>query len=557
MSLILVITTLSALVCISNAANNDNPVVHTSLGSIRGSLMSTRLNKTIFAFRGVRYGKSTEGQRRFKQAEPVESWTNVFDASEEGPSCPLSAVPRLTSEDCLRLNVYTTKLPDSKNKVKRPVIVFLHPGGFYGYSGQSYVFGPQYLLDKDVVLVTINYRLHTLGFISTGDARAPSNLGLKDQVVALRWLQKHIASFGGDPNSVTLTGYSSGAWSISLHLLSPMSKNLFHRVVVMSGAAGVGQMLLPTEQKGLIDKHARLVGCPTTGSLDDSIECLKNVPHQVLSNATLKFAEWYDDPLLIWSPVVEPEVPGVERFISDQPAKLIKQKKIYQVPVIAGITKDEWVGITPRALEQAMKGDHTIFRNFTDNWEYAAPICFGYERNTEHSRYISGELNKFYFNSEPITLKNGRNLGVLYAEGISFSTQRFAKLMAKYSRAPVYNYQFVYQGRYSFNIWNVTNKPYGVMHHDDLQYLFFMWFMFPMIKENDPEARMIDKMTEMWYSFAKTGEPVPKNNQLFKGVTWKTLTPDEQNYLEIGDEWRLKTNMIPERYALYDRLFPI
>lgn len=115
-----------------------------------------------------------------------------------------------------------------------------------------------------------------LGFISTGDSLAPGNLGLKDQVVALRWIQRNIAAFGGDPKSVTIGGYSVGSIAVLLHMLSPMSKGLFHRGIAMSGSH-IPLEPLPTEQKHLAKKQAELLGCPTdtTGSM---LICLKSKP---------------------------------------------------------------------------------------------------------------------------------------------------------------------------------------------------------------------------------------------------------------------------------------
>lgn len=126
------------------------------------------------------------------------------------------------SEDCLRINVYSRELPPGS---RRPVLVYFHPGGFYSVSGQSKNFaGPHYLMDRNIVLVTLNYRLGSLGFLSTGTEDSPGNNGLKDQVIALRWVKNHISKFGGDPNAVTVMGYSAGAISVTLHMVSPMSR---------------------------------------------------------------------------------------------------------------------------------------------------------------------------------------------------------------------------------------------------------------------------------------------------------------------------------------------
>ena len=124
-----------------------------------------------------------------------------------------------------------------------------------------------------------------------GDERAPGNLGFKDQVEALRWVKRNIASFGGDPNLVTITGYSAGSRSVALHLMSPMSKGLFHRAIAMSGSP-TSPELYPTRQPHLVTKMASFVGCPSD-NLDDAFECLKTVPHQKLSNAQNRFAVMY------------------------------------------------------------------------------------------------------------------------------------------------------------------------------------------------------------------------------------------------------------------------
>lgn len=177
-------------------------------------------------------------------------------------------------EDCLRVNVYTRQLPPRKKLW--PVLVYIHGGGFYSLSGQSYNYaGPKNLIDRDIVLVTFNYRLGSLGFLSTGTEEAPGNNGLKDQVVLLRWVQQNIAQFGGDPNQVTLIGHGAGAISVSLHMVSPMSRDLFHRVILMDGAA-TAQWKVPRSQLKLAKRQARLLECPVD-NIEEMINCLSKV----------------------------------------------------------------------------------------------------------------------------------------------------------------------------------------------------------------------------------------------------------------------------------------
>lgn len=122
--------------------------------------------------------------------------------------------------------MYTKSISNIANK---PVVVHIHLGAFKTGSGRNDEYGPEYLMHRgDIVLVSINHRLGLLGFLSTGTRESPGNNGLKDQVVALRWIRDHIQSFGGDPNNVILLGYSSGARSITLHMVSPMSKGKYY-----------------------------------------------------------------------------------------------------------------------------------------------------------------------------------------------------------------------------------------------------------------------------------------------------------------------------------------
>ncbi|XP_043269312.1 uncharacterized protein [Venturia canescens] len=552
---------LCALVAMIGAQDESKPesLELSSLnGKIRGSFLTSRLGRKIYAFRGLRYAEPPTGQQRFKQAIPVAPWNEVFDATEEGPSCPQPG-GRLQSEDCLRLNVYTTQLP-SKNSsdvegTMRPVIVYFHPGGYYGSSGQSYIEGPQYLMDQDIVLVVVNYRLASLGFFSTGDSLAPGNLGLKDQVESLRWVKKNIAAFGGDPNCVTIAGYSAGSWSISLHLLSPMSEGLFHRAIAMSGSATY-QEPLPPHQKHLAQKQAELLGCPTdtTGSM---LVCLNGKSAQEIGDSLPHFFEWHNDPILIWLPVVEPEVPGVERFLTAQPIDLIREGKFHHVPLITGVTKDEFGGVVVPMIEEARNGNISTFEDLNEHWDKIAPISFLYERNTPRSAEISTALKQFYLNDEPIGLNNTDGLAKLYADGvIGFSVHRLAHLMAKASKQPVYYYEFTYQGRFSHVTWNDTHKPYGVVHHDDLLYLFCVSF-FPYFEENAPEIPTVERMTKIWANFAKTGEPIPRDDDKFANVTWSPFDVENKRYLEIGEELVMKTNLHADRMNEWERLFPL
>lgn len=166
-------------------------------------------------------------------------------------------------EDCLYLNVFRPVVLD-KN-IKLPVIVFIHGGGYFAGSANPDIIGPEYFMDtSEVIMVTIAYRLGALGFLSTGDAEAPGNFGLKDQAMALHWVQDNIEYFNGNPSSVTIMGISAGASSVNMHMSSPLSEGLFHKAVSMSGNA-LGPYNNPTKKPlDLATRQAELFGINAT-----------------------------------------------------------------------------------------------------------------------------------------------------------------------------------------------------------------------------------------------------------------------------------------------------
>ncbi|KAK0159974.1 hypothetical protein PV328_007428 [Microctonus aethiopoides] len=568
------------VLCIAAAAlaadSQSNPEVQIQLGKIRGSVLQSRSGKPIYAYRGIRYAQPPTGQNRFKAPLPVESWSETLDATNDGPACPQPFSNQTESEDCLRLNIYTRHSPsDSQSESNQhDVIVFFHPGNYWSSSAASQEFGPQYLLEKNVVLVTVNNRLGTLGFVSTGDAYAPGNAGLKDQVQALRFVQKYIAQFNGNPNSVTIMGYGAGAMSVSLHLVSPMSNGLFHRAIAMSGAATL-QNPLPHSQENLAHKQAELLGCKTD-SHQAIFDCLLSKSAEQLGDSAPQLAERQGDPSLIWTPVVEPEISGVERFLPAQPADLIRERKINAVPLLIGINKDEHGPVVINATEQSQQGNNSIFDDYNTNWSKIAPISFYYERNGSRSTRISKELQSNYFNNQPISSSNARQLGNIYSDvWVNFPVYRYVKLAAEYSSQSVYYYHFTSEGRYSFAKWS-NGSNYGVAHQDDLLYLFNI-SSYPQITPSESkEFKTLQRYTALIANFARTGQPIPQSGQNYAGshdnnqdndsdnnadlssVNFQPSTAAEPRYLEIGENLQMKSGYInAERMNKLEELFPL
>ncbi|XP_060522228.1 esterase E4-like [Cylas formicarius] len=536
-----------------DATPDESPIVTTPLGQVQGSVIQSRLGKRIYAFRGVRYARAPINELRFHPPQPIEKYEGVYNATVDGPLCPQPGADP-TSEDCLLLNVYTTRLPKGDEKsVKRPVVVYLHGGGFYSGGAASYWLGPQYFCDQDVVLVTLNYRLGALGFISTGEKDAPGNNGLKDQVQALKWVQQNVESFGGDPNSVTLLGYSAGAVSVVLHMVSPMSAGLFHKAVAMSGSP-TSQWTIPHEQLELAKKQARLVGCGDATPAD-VIKCLKSKPANEIGQSLPKFQEFGLDPLLIWTPVMEKDF-GQPRFLPAHPITLIQNGEFHKVPFLTGVNTDEF---GYRAFD--IVNNQTLLNLLNDKWEEKAPITFWYDRNTDQSKMVSKALKAYYFNDQPLDKTLLANLAQLYADAnAGFGVNRAVKLVSEKNNQSSYYYRFNYQGRYSHFYTPESNntQPYGVVHNDDLIYLFYISKLFPLFKENTPkEVEMVTKLTSLYANFAKFGNPIPTPNDKLDNVKWEPFTPKTQKYLDLGNKLTVQEKLYEKRYAEWEKLFPL
>lgn len=287
--------------------------------------------------------------------------------NKDGSDCPSPNTSY--DEDCLYLNVYTKSMD---NLTLKPVVVFIHPGGFYLGSGSSVNYGPEYLLEEDLVLVTFNYRLAFFGFTSIGSSDAIGNAGFKDQALVLKWVQDHIRLFGGDPNCVTLMGDSAGGMSVQVHMVSPLSRNLFHRAFVMSGGV-LPQLKSPSSQLHWVEKLAHLIECPEN---ENAFDCIKKADTVPITDSLRKIFEFgWDNPVYPWLPIVEPasdETP----FLSEDPMEMLENGKFNKIPIMISLTKDE----TSMSAMYLFEHRH-LLAEFINDFPTVGPICMEYEPN--------------------------------------------------------------------------------------------------------------------------------------------------------------------------------
>lgn len=280
---------------------DENPLVKTHTGEVKGVK-----EKDIFVWKGIPYAEAPVGELRYQNPQPVKKWNGVYDATKFRTVCPqrdgLLTYGEKKDEDCLFLNVWS---PAADGK-KRPVMFWIHGGGFMSGSGSSDMYDGANLVKKgDIVLVTINYRLGPLAFLYFKNLAGENpgfqnNLGIKDQIMALKWVHENIANFGGDPNNVTIFGESAGARSVIALLGAPAANGLFQRAIAQSATPDFSYT--PEEATLITKTFLDILKIPY-----NELDRLKKLPVDTLINAVSKLDEKLS-PADGWNKVFTPTI---------------------------------------------------------------------------------------------------------------------------------------------------------------------------------------------------------------------------------------------------------
>ncbi|GFG34026.1 hypothetical protein Cfor_05019, partial [Coptotermes formosanus] len=389
--------------------------------------------------------------------QPLDKWEGVLEAKKPGPKClqrNVNTEKQETSgqEDCLFINVYT---PYIRGHHQLAVMVFIHGGRWQDGQGSDYQ--PHHLLDKDVVLVTFNYRLGPLGFLSTGDDACPGNNGLKDQVAALRWVRDNIAAFGGNPNSVTIFGVSTGGASVHYHLLSPASQGLFHRAVSQSGTALCSWALAPNgSSTHLTERLANLLHCQSQPS-STLVSCLRKKNAVDITAADRADQEWSINTKTRFKPVIET---GHDAFLPAHPVELVRNESV--VPWMTGITSEEGESYRLWCVSECdqVKNKHldtydlSKLNSIADLdviFEDAAPVAFSYDTSPRKNE-VSKLIRKFYFGDKSISNDTLTSVVNMFTDGLFLrGADQAVSLHVARGAAPIFYYCFTYRGSISYS----------------------------------------------------------------------------------------------------------
>lgn len=461
---------MAVAICACALAAPDTPLVTTAQGKAQGKLISSG---KVQAFLGLPYAAPPVGPLRWKAPEAPTGWKGVRDATRFGSRCEqwpiwkdylfLDSGP---SEDCLYLNVYTPATANANSRL--PVMFWIHGGGYTAGAGSEPRYTNSTLPAEGVVLVTINYRLGVFGFLASADlakenSGSAGNYGLMDTVAALRWVRANIASFGGDPDNVTIFGESAGSFAVSTVMAAPTARGLFHKAIGESGATFGG--VLPAGSIG--DRMQRDQAWVDALGVHSLAELRELPTATVLEGAQKKGVGWF-------TPVVD----GI--FLKKSIPETYAAGNQAHVPMLAGWNHDERTGTLSKGMT-------------SEKWK-----AFAAEHYREHADEF---LAAFPGRTEEEAVRSADAFTT--AQFIALGTWQWIEAQVKTGAAPVYRYRFDLpaprsdvhpEGRYAF-------------HSDELEYVFGTLDTRQGAQWRPEDRRLSDQMTHYWANFARTGNP--------------------------------------------------
>ncbi|KAM9977178.1 hypothetical protein ACTFIR_011036 [Dictyostelium discoideum] len=516
--------------------NNEEDIVSTKDGLIRGIVV-----KDHCVFYGIPFARPPIDELRFEDPIFPRVWKNVKDCTRQKEQCIQNcrfgngACSQVgTSEDCLYLDVFVPRKSDITNSSLFPVLVVIPGGAFIQGTGSCLLYDASKFANSSIIVVNINYRLGTLGFLGTD--LLSGNFGFLDQVMALQWVRSNIEAFGGDKNKVTIFGESAGALSVMSHLVSERSKNLFQRAIVSSATFTLG-LKTKSQIRGVSNGFTSKIGC----NIED-IDCLRSKTPEDILKAQDQVANLFSGKLLdivtIWTPVVDCDI------ILGQPLTMIRDGiLVNNVPLIIGETKDE--------------GNLFVYLNFQ-------------EKITQHKyrnmiSLMFGSNSQMVLNKYPAPTSNDDNnkgdcrpiLSKLYGDYVFRCPNRYLinRLLTqnnKSSSSPViYHYQF----RHSLSDGHPFPYCSGIACHGSELPLIFNTYESAMNFElDDDEIQFSQDINRYWVNFISNGDP-NKGLSSSTMIDWSPITKSLNNSLIMVPEFQLKDIIsIDARCNLFDKI---
>ncbi|KPV71564.1 uncharacterized protein RHOBADRAFT_47745 [Rhodotorula graminis WP1] len=511
------LASLSTLACASPitlaARNNDaagSPSVSIKNGTVEGVSLPTFSQE---AFLGIPFAQPPVGDLRLRRPHSLEKGfeDGSFSAKKYSPFCPGIGADDYgyeLSEDCLTVNVLRPAGTSADDKL--PVGFWIYGGGFemggnadIRYNG-SYAVQRSVEMDKPIIYVQVNYRVSSLGFLSSNELRAEGNLnlGLYDQRLALHWVKENIAAFGGDPDKVTIWGESAGAMSVSHQLLGwgLDSTDLFRGAILESGSSFTSSFADPEILQPRFDEVAKNAGC---GDADDVLKCLRGVSLDTFNSSAAAYS---------WSPVVDGGI--IPAFPSD----IVKNGSFVKVPLLIGANTDEGTAFGSRGI------------NTTE--QLAADLATRYSSMQNSSvdkvleLYPNDPLVGCPYGSGDAVLPSGlqdkRSFSIYGDLTMHAGRRRLAELYSA-AGAPVYSYRFDQPAE------NATIET-GTTHFVEVAYVFGVPYKTANTLGTRPgDAELSHLVMSQWISFIHDG--TPNNHGIADAPEWPDYRTSPSNYV--------------------------
>jgi para-nitrobenzyl esterase len=452
----------------------------TNVIQIDSGPISGKVENGVRIFLGIPYAAPPVGELRWKPPQEIASWTQERNFTDFSPSCPQPKQQDTGkfSEDCLYLNVWTT----AENQDKRlPVMVWIHGGAFNFGSASQPEYNGKNLAKKGVVVVTINYHLGPLGFLvhpllSKESAHNTSgNYGFLDQIAALKWVQKNIAAFGGNPDRVTIFGQSAGSRSVSLLMISPLSAGLFHRAIAESGGPIIGSEYLSPAFSGNMANVSKMgqkltakLGCDKA---EDVLAAMRAKSAREWVEAADCKTDLFDDEALFFAPVFDGWV------LPKDPLAAYSGGQQHDVPIIVGSTLNEGNLYLADQTDLSVEKYKSFLKSrFADNSGKAFEMFPAYKAKDVAPAIDS--IVTVAANAQPARL-------------VAQSMER--------KKSKAYLYQFTRLPD------TAMARKLGVHHGVELAYVFGN--MNKSDGYDDTDMELSKKVMDYWVNFAKTGNP--------------------------------------------------
>ncbi|XP_010630722.1 neuroligin-1 isoform X5 [Fukomys damarensis] len=565
---------LQAAHVLSQKLDDVDPLVTTNFGKIRG--VKKELNNEILGpvvqFLGVPYAAPPTGEHRFQPPEPPSPWSDIRNATQFAPVCPqniidgrlpevmlpvwftnnldvVSSYVQDQSEDCLYLNIYVPTEDDIRDSGgPKPVMVYIHGGSYMEGTGNLYD-GSVLASYGNVIVITVNYRLGVLGFLSTGDQAAKGNYGLLDLIQALRWTSENIGFFGGDPLRITVFGSGAGGSCVNLLTLSHYSEGLFQRAIAQSGTA-LSSWAVSFQPAKYARMLATKVGCNVSDTVE-LVECLQKKPYKELVDQDIQPARYH----IAFGPVIDGDV------IPDDPQILMEQGEFLNYDIMLGVNQGEGLKFVENIVDSddgisASDFDFAV-SNFVDN-------LYGYPEGKDVLR----ETIKFMYTDwadrhNPETRR--KTLLALFTDHQWVAPAVATADLHSNFGSPTYFYAF-------YHHCQTDQVPAwaDAAHGDEVPYVLGIPMIGPTelfpcnFSKNDVMLSAV--VMTYWTNFAKTGDPnqpVPQDTKFihtkpnrFEEVAWTRYSQKDQLYLHIGLKPRVKEHYRANKVNLWLELVP-